>query len=104
MKTAYCLDCDRSIKLGDRYRVGGTVECPHCESEFLVVNLDPPELEWLYEEDDDWEEEEEEEEEQAEEYWSWMMAKRSRVNAFDDKHTRNRNRGGPRKYEYEHAY
>ena len=99
MKTAYCLDCDRSIKLGDRFHVGNTVECPHCESEFQIVNLDPPELEWFYDEEDDWEEKEEE---QAEEYWSWMMAKRSRINAFDEKHARNR--GGPRKYEYEYAY
>ena len=105
MRTAYCLDCDRSIKLGDRFRVGDTVDCTHCEAEFQLVSLEPPEIEWLYEdEDDDWEEEEEEEEEEAEDYRSWQLAKRSRINAFDQKHARNHSRGGPRKYEYEYEY
>ena len=105
MKTAYCLDCDRSIKLGDRVSISDVVECLHCEAEFQIMNLDPPDLEWLYEEDDDWyEEEEEEEEEDGAESWSWMLAKRRRVDAFDQARDPNRNREGRRKNEYEYDY
>ena len=93
MKTAYCLDCDRSIKLGDRVSSGDTVECLYCETAFQIVDLDSLELEWLYAEDNDWaaeaaEEAAEEEEEEEEDLWSWKLAKRSRINAFDRIHDR----------------
>lgn len=99
MKTAFCLDCDRSIKLDDRLRIGNVVECPHCESEFQLVQMDPPELEWLYDLED-WEEEEEEEEEDLR-HWSWKIAKRGRLNSFERPHERGRTRGKQSEKEFD---
>jgi hypothetical protein len=96
MATVYCLDCDRKIVLNPMQKAGDRVLCTSCGSEFEIVSMDPPELEWLYEEyddeerdeddwneddwdEDDWDEDDEEEWEEVEEDWAWMIAKRQRL-------------------------
>lgn len=87
MQSAYCLDCDRSIKLDGKLQIGDEVTCPHCESEFTLIDLNPPELEWLYEDDadldDDDDEEEDEEDDETVSAWSWKLAKRQRIITVD---------------------
>lgn len=54
---AFCPDCDGRIVLHPRIRMGQQVNCPHCGTDLEVVEMDPPELDWVY----DWSYEEVEE-------------------------------------------
>ena len=47
--TTFCLDCDHSLDLGSELEVGRRVRCPCCQVELEVINLDPLELDWIYE-------------------------------------------------------
>lgn len=85
MKSVYCLDCDHSIKLNPRLRVGDSIACPSCESEFQLISLNPPEIEWLY---DDWQDEEDEIEDGDDEEMrgNWRMLKPASINAIYQNH------------------
>ncbi|MBN1933306.1 MAG: hypothetical protein JW934_01510 [Anaerolineae bacterium] len=67
-KTALCPDCGEKIPLSVPIHLGTQVTCPNCEAELEVVETEPVELDWIYE-DDDYDYEEEEEEEEEEEDW-----------------------------------
>lgn len=58
MATAFCPDCDEEINLGRKARIGQRVTCPNCESALEVIETDPPELDWAYDdpegEDEGW--------------------------------------------------
>ena len=54
---APCPDCGENIILRGTIRVGKQVTCPHCEAELEIIEMDPVELDWTYD-DDDWDEEE----------------------------------------------
>jgi hypothetical protein len=47
--TTFCLDCERIIDLGPDPQVGQRVKCAHCEVELEIINLEPLELDWIYE-------------------------------------------------------
>lgn len=53
MKKVYCLDCDRAISIQNDAEFGDEIVCHSCEAEFELVSLNPPAIEWLYD-DDDW--------------------------------------------------
>lgn len=58
MNFAVCLECDRRIILRGM-SVGDKVVCAYCDSEFELVSLDPPELDWAYEDGgSDWDDDE----------------------------------------------
>jgi lysine biosynthesis protein LysW len=107
MATVFCLDCDRKITLHPNQQVGDSVICSSCNSEFEIVNLDPPEIEWSYddyeeEEEEDWDDDEEWEDDDDdddwdddsddEEDWSWMIAKRQRIQSPPSASRRSRSR------------
>jgi lysine biosynthesis protein LysW len=48
-KTTFCLDCEHQIELGHDPQIGQRIKCPYCEVELEIINLDPPELDWIYE-------------------------------------------------------
>jgi DNA-directed RNA polymerase subunit RPC12/RpoP len=56
---ARCPDCKREIELWPLLQVGEELICPHCETDLIVVSLDPVELDWVYalpaEDDEEWE-------------------------------------------------
>ena len=59
---AICPSCGEDIKLRENLKIGQMVDCPHCETELEVIDLDPVELDWAYYDDDeewdeDWDEE-----------------------------------------------
>lgn len=56
---APCPDCGEDITLRGTIRVGKQVTCPHCEAELEIIEADPVELDWTYD-DDDWDEQEDE--------------------------------------------
>ncbi|MBN1641067.1 MAG: lysine biosynthesis protein LysW [Anaerolineae bacterium] len=58
---AICPDCGEEITLHGNVRLGQEVVCPHCDAELEVVEIDPLELDWAYD-DGDYEDEEEEDE------------------------------------------
>jgi lysine biosynthesis protein LysW len=61
MASAYCPDCDGRIVLNSAPRIGKRLVCPHCDAELEIIDLDPIELDWVYEEsDDDWDDDEDE--------------------------------------------
>jgi lysine biosynthesis protein LysW len=61
MASAYCPDCDGRIVLNTTPRIGKRLVCPHCDAELEIIDLDPIELDWVYEEsDDDWDDDEDE--------------------------------------------
>jgi lysine biosynthesis protein LysW len=57
---ALCPDCGENITLRGTVRLGQEIVCPHCDAELEVVETDPLELDWVF--DDDYEDEEDEEE------------------------------------------
>lgn len=46
MAFAYCPDCSARIYLGQKPWVGQPVTCDYCESDFEVVQVNPPRLDW----------------------------------------------------------
>jgi alpha-aminoadipate carrier protein LysW len=55
MASAYCPDCDGRIVLNPTPKVGKRLTCPHCDADLEVIDVDPLELDWAYEEpDEDW--------------------------------------------------
>ena len=49
-----CLDCEKRIVFKKTPRLDETIICPHCEAMLAVVELNPIELDWAYEDDDDY--------------------------------------------------
>ena len=58
--TATCPDCGEKITLRGAVRIGQDVICPNCEAELEVIETDPVELDWAYDDDNDYEDEEDE--------------------------------------------
>jgi hypothetical protein len=45
---AFCLDCDRPLDLADSLVAGQRVICSYCEVQLEVINVEPLELDWVY--------------------------------------------------------
>ena len=41
-----CRACGEDIKIEAKTKIGYAVVCPACESDFVLVSLDPPEIDW----------------------------------------------------------
>jgi len=57
--SATCPDCGKAVRLKSPVRLGQEITCPNCDAELEVIETDPVELDWIYEEDVDDEEEDE---------------------------------------------
>ena len=65
--TARCPGCGRRVNLGPRPVAGHRFGCPHCGDYLEVINLEPPELDWAFDDlepdaepdDGDWDDAEE---------------------------------------------
>jgi alpha-aminoadipate carrier protein LysW len=44
---APCPDCEWEIRLGTQPEEGQKVACPKCGAELEIIDLDPPELDWV---------------------------------------------------------
>ena len=44
----FCLDCEREIVLRSSPKIEQRITCPHCKVTLEVINLDPLELDWVY--------------------------------------------------------
>lgn len=55
---AECPDCGDMITLKTEPRIGGRMSCPFCRTELEVIDIDPLELDWAYDDpgDEDWDE------------------------------------------------
>ena len=53
MSEVFCLDCDRKIKLPANAQEGDSITCTNCDAEFEIVSINPPKIEWMYDEYDD---------------------------------------------------
>ncbi len=72
MAIAFCPDCEESISLGPRPKVGQRISCPHCNAELEVIDTSPLELDWAYDgPEDDWDEEEWDDEDEDDEDDDW---------------------------------
>ena len=49
---AACPDCGDRIPLQGLIRIGRKVICPNCDAELEVIETDPVELDWVYDEDE----------------------------------------------------
>ncbi|MBM3302563.1 MAG: hypothetical protein FJY85_21760 [Deltaproteobacteria bacterium] len=74
MAIATCPGCDEDIEIGSRVRLGQTIICNRCGARLEIIAVNPPELDWAFDESDDLEDEsddlgfdEEEEDEELEE-------------------------------------
>jgi len=54
MTVAICPSCGEDVKLSGRPRIGQKMTCPHCDAWLEVIEMDPVELDWAYDEDEDW--------------------------------------------------
>ena len=48
MSITYCLDCEREIKIDAQATLGQRIACRHCGVTLEIINVDPPELDWVY--------------------------------------------------------
>lgn len=48
MAAVYCLDCDHEIDLEPHITIGQRIKCPHCDVILELINIDPVELDWVY--------------------------------------------------------
>jgi lysine biosynthesis protein LysW len=55
---ADCPDCGEKITIRGPVVLGRQIVCPHCDAELEIVETDPIELDWAYEEYDEEEEDE----------------------------------------------
>lgn len=69
MKRVYCLDCDSAIQINASAKVGDEIVCENCEAEFELVSLNPPVIEWLYDDDEEWDEYNDDSEDDSEDDW-----------------------------------
>ena len=53
MSFVKCRACGEEIKIEAKAKVGYAIVCPACESDFVIVSLDPPEIDWPMIEDDE---------------------------------------------------
>jgi len=64
MTVARCPDCKQEIELWPFLQMGEELLCPYCETDLIVISLDPVELDWAYalpaEEEEDWDDWDEE--------------------------------------------
>jgi lysine biosynthesis protein LysW len=63
MPYAACPGCDQNILLRRTIKLGDVVYCDNCEADLEIVNVNPVELDWPWEEDeteDDFDTEDEE--------------------------------------------
>lgn len=61
MVTAVCPSCEAKISLKEPVAYGQRVRCPSCHEDLEVIETDPIELDWAYDEDDwedDWDDDE----------------------------------------------
>ena len=49
MVTTFCLDCEHEIEINANYTVGDKIKCFNCGVKLEIINLDPLELDWVYE-------------------------------------------------------
>ncbi len=57
MPLAICPACDEDVRIGGRARIGQTMTCVHCGARLEVVEVEPIELDWAYDDDEELEEE-----------------------------------------------
>ena len=58
---ADCPDCAARIQVPTPVRIGQQLLCPNCDAELEVIDTDPVELDWVYDEYDEDEDEDEDE-------------------------------------------
>ena len=56
-----CPECDEDFNLVGKVEWGKRVVCPHCDTDLEVINTNPVEVDWVYE-DSDYQYEDEDEE------------------------------------------
>jgi lysine biosynthesis protein LysW len=67
MSNLYCPECDEKIRVPGKPRLGQRFTCFNCGAELEVINLDPVEIDWAFDEPEDDEDLEWDEEEEGEE-------------------------------------
>jgi lysine biosynthesis protein LysW len=45
-----CPECDAQVSLGANPGLGQRAECPNCRARLTVINLNPLDLDWAFEE------------------------------------------------------
>ena len=53
-----CPDCGEAFQIRGDVRLGRRLTCPNCDAELEIIETDPVEVDWYYEESDDDEQEE----------------------------------------------
>ena len=58
VEIASCPDCGEKIRIQGKVYVGREIVCPECDAILQVVDTEPVELDWTYEDEDEEEEDE----------------------------------------------
>ena len=53
MSLAECPSCDGMVRVSSPTRIGQRVTCPSCGDLLEVIDVEPIELDWIYDDDDD---------------------------------------------------
>ena len=52
VESARCPDCGETIRLKGKVHIGREIVCPHCDALLEVIDIDPIQLDWVYEDGD----------------------------------------------------
>ena len=53
-KMAKCPSCMFKVDIGEKPRFGQRIKCPDCEAVLEIIQINPPILDWLFDEDKDY--------------------------------------------------
>ena len=51
--SAICPSCAIKVKLGPKSRAGQQISCPDCDADLVIIRVNPPALDWAFEDEDD---------------------------------------------------
>ncbi|MFP4395955.1 MAG: hypothetical protein ACLFTI_11885 [Anaerolineales bacterium] len=66
---AFCPACDEAITIQGNPKVGQRLRCPSCDTEIEVIDVNPVELDWAYEDEDDFYEDWDDEDSDEDDDW-----------------------------------
>jgi lysine biosynthesis protein LysW len=54
MAIAVCPSCESEIKVSEQVKLAQKLRCPYCHEDLEVIETNPIELDWAFEDEEEW--------------------------------------------------